>query len=57
MAEESGSVSEKATMRDHIDNPITVLMIIAVFVYAFGAFGRVVGNRFNQPGVTSFFGG
>jgi hypothetical protein len=32
-------------------------MIIAVFVYAFGAFGRVVGNRFNQPGVTSFFGG
>jgi hypothetical protein len=55
MAEDE--VGGKATLRDHIDNPIVVLIIISLFVYGFGAFGRSAGNRFNQPGVVSFFGG
>lgn len=54
---EEGSVSEKATMRDHLDNPLVFLLVIGVFVYGLGCFGRAAGNRMNQPGVTSFFGG
>jgi hypothetical protein len=57
MAEEEAGVSEKATLRDHADNPIVVLLVIAIAVYAIGAFGRSAGNRFNQPGIVSFFGG
>jgi hypothetical protein len=49
--------NEKASFRDHIDNPVVVLIIITLAVYAFGAFGRSAGNRFNKPGIVSFFGG
>lgn len=54
---EEGGVSEKATLRDHLDNPLVFLLIIGLFVYALGCFGRAAGNRGNLPGVTSFFGG
>lgn len=54
---EEGSVSEKADMRDHLDNPVVFLVVIALVVYGVGCFGRAVGNRTNQPGVTAFFGG
>lgn len=55
--EENASVGEKASMRDHMDNPLVFLLVIAVFVYGVGCFGRALGNRMNAPGVTSFFGG
>jgi hypothetical protein len=55
MAEEE--VKEKASLRDHIDNPIMVIIILAIAVSAVQAFARSAGNRFNQPGVVSFFGG
>lgn len=55
--EENASVGEKASMRDHMDNPLVFLVLIGLFVYGLGCFGRAAGNRFNLPGVTSFFGG
>lgn len=57
MADGEETVSEKATMRDHLDNPLVFLVLIGLFVYGLGCFGRAAGNRFNAPGVTSFFGG
>lgn len=57
MAEESASVGERASARDHLDNPLVFLVLIALFVYGVGCFGRAIGNRFDSPGVTSFFGG
>ena len=57
MAEETATIGEKATLRDHADNPLLVLLVIAVAVYAIGAFGRSVGNRFGWAGIVSFFGG
>lgn len=54
---EEGSVSEHADLRDHLDNPLVFLFVIGIFVYGLGAFGRAVGNRANQPGITAFFGG
>ena len=55
--EENASASERASMRDHLDNPLVFLVLIGLFVYGLGCFGRAVGNRANAPGVTSFFGG
>ena len=53
----AGGASEKVSARDHFDNPLVFLVIIGLFVYGFGCAGRAAGNRFNKPGVTSFFGG
>lgn len=55
--EENASVGERASMRDHLDNPLVFLVVIGLFVYALGCGGRALGNRMNAPGVTSFFGG
>ena len=55
--EENASVGERASMRDHMDNPLVFLFLIALFVYGVGCFGRAVGNRMDSPGVTAFFGG
>lgn len=58
MAEdEAAGVSENVGVREHIDNPLFVLIIIGVFVYGFGAAGRAVGHAVNSPGVVAFFGG
>jgi hypothetical protein len=38
-------------------NPLSVLVVIGLFVYAFGAFGRWIGNKIEAPGLVSFFGG
>ncbi|MGH7239168.1 MAG: hypothetical protein ACREHG_03770 [Candidatus Saccharimonadales bacterium] len=58
MAEENESVSEtsEVSLRDHLDNPLLVLVVIAIFVYAVGALGRWAGNSMHAPGVASFFG-
>lgn len=57
MAEEGAEVSEHADAKDHLDNPLVFLLVIGFFVYGLGCVGRATGNRFNIPGVTSFFGG
>lgn len=55
--DEEATASEKAGLRDHLDNPLVFLFVIGIFVYALGCFGRAAGNRANAPGVTAFFGG
>lgn len=54
---ESASIGGHSSMRDHMDNPLVFLLVIGLFVYGLGCFGRAVGNRAGAPGVTSFFGG
>lgn len=48
---------ENVTLREHLDNPLVVLFLIAIFVYAIGGVGRYFGHRTNKPGISSFFGG
>lgn len=55
MAEESAGAS--ASFNEHFDIALVFLVLIALFVYGFGAVGRAAGNHFNAPGVTTFFGG
>lgn len=62
MADEEGAdlgvgESGKVGVREHIDNPLFVLIIIGLFVYGFGAAGRAIGHAINAPGVVTFFGG
>lgn len=51
------SASAKLDVSEHLDSAIIMLVLIALFVYAFGAVGRYVGNRAGWSGVTGFFGG
>lgn len=55
MAEESAGA--KIDFSEHLNIAIVMLILIALFVYAFGAVGRSIGNKTNSPGVTAFFGG
>lgn len=57
MAEESGSVGGSVDLHEHLDIAIVMLILIAFFVFGFGAAGRYIGNNLNAPGVTAFFGG
>jgi hypothetical protein len=56
---ESAGISEheSAGISEHFDIAIIMLILIAFFVYGFGAVGRYIGNSINAPGVTAFFGG
>lgn len=55
MAEESAG--GKIDISEHFNIAIVMLILIAFFVYGFGAMGRHLGNKTNSPGITSFFGG
>lgn len=55
--DESGDARESVGLREHLDNPLVFLVVVGLFVYALGCFGRAAGNRANAPGVTAFFGG
>jgi hypothetical protein len=58
MAEdESAGVGGKVDISEHFNIAIVMLILIALFVFGFGAVGRHVGNKTNSPGITSFFGG
>lgn len=43
--------------KEKLDNPLFFLTMVAIFVFAFGAFGRAVGNKVGAPGLVAFFGG
>jgi len=43
--------------KEKLDNPLFFLVMIAVFVYAFGSFGRWAGAKISSPGLVTFFGG
>lgn len=43
--------------KEKLDNPLFFLSMVAVFVFAFGAFGRWAGNKVGAPGLVAFFGG
>jgi hypothetical protein len=49
--------SERVSMRDHVDNPLIVLLVFAFFTMAAMAITRAVGNKLNAPGITAFGGG
>jgi hypothetical protein len=55
MAEESAGGS--VNISEHVNIAVVLLILIALFVYGFGAVGRHVGNKTNSPGVTAYFGG
>jgi len=57
MAEESESAGGSVAVSEHFNIAIVMLILIALFVYGFGAAGRALGNQMNAPGVTAFFGG
>lgn len=57
MAEVEESERADVGVRDHFDNAVVMLILIALFVYAFGAVGRAVAKKYNKPGVNTFFGG
>jgi len=57
MAEEEVSEHAAAGLGEHFDNAAIMLILIALFVFGFGAVGRYVGNKLGSPGVTGFFGG
>ena len=57
MAEESAGVGGSFDLHEHLDIAVIMLILIALFVYAFGAAGRLAGNSINAPGITAFFGG
>jgi hypothetical protein len=50
---ESGSID----FSEHLDIAVIMLILIAFFVYGFGAIGRYIGNTLDAPGVSGFFGG
>lgn len=54
---EGGVGKSKVRFSEHLDIAIVLLILVALFVYAFGAVGRSVGNSVGSPGLTSFFGG
>jgi hypothetical protein len=54
---EAGVDHEEARFSEHLDIAIILLVLFALFVFAFGAVGRSLGNRTNSPGITAFFGG
>ena len=54
---EAGAGRDRVHFSEHLDIAIVMLVLIALFVHAFGAVGRHVGNRSGRPGVTAFFGG
>jgi hypothetical protein len=57
MAEEGANVGGSFDVHEHLDIAIVMLILIALFVYGFGAAGRYIGNSINAPGVTAYFGG
>jgi hypothetical protein len=60
MADNEGAgveASGKVGLHEHLDNPLVFVFLIGLVVYAMGAVGRYVGNTYNVPGVTTFFGG
>jgi hypothetical protein len=56
-ADESAGVGGSFDLHEHLDIAIVMLILIALFVYGFGAAGRLIGNKTNTPGITAFFGG
>lgn len=56
-ADEGANVGGSFDLHEHLDIAIVMLILIALFVYGFGAVGRYAGNSLNTPGVTAFFGG
>jgi hypothetical protein len=57
MAEEDVSESAEVGVKEHFDNAVVMLILIALFVYAFGAVGRAIAKKTNKPGINTFFGG
>lgn len=57
MADEGVGESANIEVKEHFDNAVVMLVLIALFVSAFMGVGRAVGRKYNKPGVTSFFGG
>lgn len=55
--DESAGISASGGVSEHFDIAIIMLILIAFFVYGFGAVGRYIGNTTNSPGITAFFGG
>lgn len=43
--------------KESLDNPLFFLAMVSVFVYGFGAVGRLAGTKVGSPGLVSFFGG
>lgn len=43
--------------KEKLDNPLFFLVMVAFFVYGFGAVGRWAGSKMGSPGLVSFFGG